>query len=570
MSNFYSDNPDIEFHLSSMDLHRIVDLYEDDFAEKDVFPYAPSDYEDCIDNYRRVLEIVGEIAGEFVAPRATEADREGASWNDGVVSYAAPTREALDRMSKADLMGFTLPRKYGGINMPKVCYSLAIEMISRADAGLMNLFGLQDIAETIHKFGNEEQRQRCLPRFASGEASGSMDLTEPDAGSDLQAVSLKAHEDEHGVWRLNGVKRFITNGCADIHLVLARSEDGSTSGSGLSLFVYEKEDQHFRVRRIEDKLGIHASPTCELQFSNAPAELLGRRKYGLIRYTMSLMNGARLGIAAQGLGIAEAAYREALAYASVREQFGKVITRFAPVQEMLTSCRAKLAAGRTLLMETSRIVDIKEGVEHRIDAHPESKRDLAGDLKHHTKLAALFTPLCKLYNTEIANQVAYDAIQIHGGVGFTREFNVERHYRDARITNIYEGTTQLQVVAAIGGVTGGVLAERLDAYTEGVDFTPVAETFAKTQQMRDQLETALGLLKGQEGSAACIDYHARRLVDLAIDIINSHLLCLDALKDPSRRELTDFYVTRALAQAHGTTAYIKAQPTPPVCETPTA
>ena len=562
MANFFSDNPDLAFHLDRMDLHRIVDLYEDDFAEKDDYPHAPADYEDCLDNYRRTLQIVGEIAGDYIAPRAHDVDREGAQWHDGQVTYAKGTAEAMDRLAKADLMGFTLPRTYGGINMPKVIYSLAIEMVARADAALMNIFGLQDIADTILKFGNEDQKRRYLPRFASGASTGAMDLTEPDAGSDLQAVMLRAHEEPDGSWRINGVKRFITNGCADIHLVLARTEEGSTSGSGLSLIIYDREE-HMRIRRIEDKLGIHGSPTCELQFKNAPGELLGKRKYGLIRYTMSLMNGARLGIAAQGLGIGEAAYRCALDYATVRSQFGKTIDQFAPVREMLSDMRVALQAGRSLLMATSRIVDMKEGIEHRIEKHPEAARDLNGDLKRYTKLANLFTPLAKAYNTEMANEVCYQAIQIHGGVGFTREFDVERHYRDARITNIYEGTTQLQVVAAIGGVTSAVLADYLNELDDSYDFTPVADIIAQARKMRTILDGAIAHLRAQEAPAACIDYHARRLVDMAMDISISYLMCIDALAGDDKIQAATLFTTKALARCIGREAYIKAVPAAP-------
>jgi alkylation response protein AidB-like acyl-CoA dehydrogenase len=551
VSNFYLDNDDILFHMENMDWSRIIDLKEDGFAEFGQFPEAPKDAEDAVDNYKRVLEIVGDISGEFVAPRAPEADEEGAHYRDGVVTYAKATAEAIDRFNKADLMGFTLPRKYDGLNMPKTVYAAAIEMVSRADGGFMNLFGLQDIADTILKFGSEDQKQRYLPRFSSGEVMGSMALTEPDAGSDLQAVMLRAILGEDGKWRLNGVKRFITNGCAQVSLVMARSEEGTHDGRGISLFIYER-DENMRIRRIEHKLGIHTSPTCELQFNNAEAELLGKRKMGLIKYTMSLMNGARLAIAAQAVGIAEAAYREADKYATERAQFKKAIRDFPAVYEMLTTMKVGVEAGRSLLFETARIVDIKESIEEVLEKHPERKSDLRGDLQYYTKLAALFTPLCKFYNTEMCNKVAYDAIQIHGGVGFTTEFNVERHYRDARITNIYEGTTQLQVVAAIGGVVTGVCSEWLAAFEENVDLSPLSAIADLAKRFRTQLEAAVSFVK-EKNDMSYQEYQAGRLVQMASDTVISYLLCADALKCERKAKVAEVFIKKA---AHRMTALL--------------
>ncbi len=560
MPNFFTDNPDILFHLEHLDLARVIEIKEDGYAEHANCPYAPVDLEDALDSYRRVLEIVGAIAGDVIEPRAEGVDREGATWDDGVVTYARGTREALDALGKAGLMGFTLPRAHGGLNMAKTTYSMAIEMVSRADAALMNIFGLMDIAETICNFGSEEQQRRYLPRFADGSATGAMDLTEPDAGSDLQAVRLRAWEDEHGNWFLRGVKRFITNGCGDIHLVLARSEEGTTDGRGLSLFIYDAASGSRRVRRIEDKLGIHGSPTCELQFNDAPCELLGRRRAGLIRYTMSLMNGARLAIAAQSLGIAEAAMREAVAYASERTQFKQAIDRFAPVREMLDDMRVGVCGGRSLLYETARVVDLKEALEHQSERYPERKKDLAGDVKRYSRLAGLLTPLVKAYNTEMCNKVAYDAIQIHGGVGFTREFRVERHYRDARITNIYEGTTQLQVVAAIGGVTGGVLSDWLAELVENHGIAAFGPVGQRALELQNQLEAAIGFLKGRDDYKAGIDYHGRRLVDMAADTAIAMLLCRDARVDEARLADADYFTAKALARAKGSVAYIHAVP----------
>ncbi len=554
MSNFYRDNPDILFHLKHMDLSRVVDLKEDGFADKDVYPEAPMDLADAMDNYERVLDIIGDIAGEFVAPRAREVDEVGARYQDGEVVYAPGTIEGLDRLKKAELMGFSMPRKYGGLNMPKTVYSAAIELISRADASLMNIFGLQEIADTINKFASEDQKKRFLPRFSSGEIMGAMALTEPDAGSDLQTVMLKAVDKGDGKWTLNGVKRFITNGCAEVSLVMARSEEGTTGGRGISLFIYER-DENMKIRRIEHKLGIHGSPTCELQFNNAEAELLGRRKFGLIKYTMSLMNGARLGVAAQALGIAEAAYREAARYAKDRVQFKKPIRKFSAVYEILADMRVNIEAARTLLYETSRIVDIKEGIEERIETYPDRASDLKEDTKRYNRLAALFTPIIKAFASEMANKVCYEAIQIHGGVGFTCEFDVERLYRDVRITNIYEGTTQLQVVAAMGGVMGGVVSERLNTYENDHDFSPISDIFDMAQKLRTQLETAVSHVKAQ-GDATFQEYHARRLVDTAADTIMSYLLCIDALASERKQKIALIFIGRARHRVQSALDYI--------------
>ena len=543
MENFYKDNADIAFHLDHMDLSRVIDLLEEGFGEAETFPEAPSDAADALDNYRRVLDIVGEIAGSYVAPRARDVDAQGATFADGKVTYAKGTSEALDRLRKAELMGFTLPRRYGGLNLPKTIYSMATEIISRADASLMNLFGLQEIGDTIYKFGSEDQRQRFLPRFADGSVSGAMALTEPDAGSDLQAVMLRANQAADGQWRLNGVKRFITNGCADVSLVMARSEPGSTGGRGISLFIYERE-AHMRIRRIEHKLGIHGSPTCEMQFNDAPAELLGKRKFGLVKYTMSLMNGARLGVAAQSVGIAEAAYRASRRYARDREQFKKSILRFPAIYEMLTDMQVNIEAARSLLYETARLVDIKEGIEHRIARHPDRGGDLREDEKRYTRYAALFTPMVKAMASEMVNAVCYDAIQIHGGVGFTQEFDVERYYRDARITNIYEGTTQLQVVAAIGGVIGGVVFERLNDWEADNDFEPVSNLYQRARGCRTRLEAAIAAVKARnDGSYQ--EYHAARLVSIATDTVCAYLLCRDARHDPRKRQVAAAFLAKA-------------------------
>lgn len=546
MENFYRDNDDIQFHMKHINLDRVIELVEDNFADRGKYDYAPVNIVDAKDCYDKILEVVGDIAANFIAPRAKEVDEEGAHYENGEVKYAKGTEEALEMLKKADLMGFTLPRKYGGLNCPITIYSIAIEIVSRADAALMNLFGLQDIADTINKFGSEDQKMRYLPRFASGEVTGSMALTEPDAGSDLQSVMTKAYQDENGQWRLRGVKRFITNGCGHISLVLARSEEGTTDGRGLSMFIYERE-KHMRIRRIENKLGIHGSPTCELQFNDAPAELCGERRYGLIKYVMSLMNGARLAVAAQALGIAEAAYRAAEKYARERVQFKKAIRDILPVTEMLANMKVKIEAGRTLLYETSVIVDIKNGLEHQIEKYPEKAKELKDELKKFTALANLFTPMVKAYNTEMANQVCYDAIQIHGGTGFTREFDVERYYRDVRITNIYEGTTQLQIVAAIGGVVKGVAIEKLNEYDAELSCIGDSSLYKYVKEMKQLTENAINYVR-QKDDPAYQEYHSRRLVEMVTFTTIGYLMLRDACYSERKKDVAKYFLEFALPE----------------------
>ena len=448
MSNFFTDNPDLMFTLKNLEMKEIVALRENDYKQAEEFDYAPENYEDAMDNYKRVMEVIGEITGERIAPRSRQVDEEGPYFKDGVVKYHPLTDKNLKDLKDAGVMGVMLPRRYGGLNFPTTIYTMMTEMVARADASLQNLIGLQDIAETICEFGSEEQRQKYLPRFASGEADGSMDLTEPDSGSDLQSVRLKATQGSDGKWYLNGMKRFITNGCSKIHLVLARSKEGTVDGRGLSMFICEACPE-LKVRRIEHKLGIHGVPTAELQYNNVPAELCGQERRGLTKYVMSLMNGARVAISGQALGIAEAAYREARKYAAERVQFKQSIDQFPAIYEMLAKMKIKVTAARTLLYETTRMVDLRYSYM-ALDERSEKA-------KYYSKVAAALTPMCKALSTEIANQVAYDCIQIHGGTGYMHDFDAERYYRDARITNIYEGTTQLQVVAAIGGIMQRVL-----------------------------------------------------------------------------------------------------------------
>ncbi|MCD7902051.1 MAG: acyl-CoA dehydrogenase family protein [Bacteroides sp.] len=529
MANFYQDTPELKHHLNHPLMKRIVELKERNYADKDNFDYAPVDFEDAMDSYDKVLEIVGEICGEIIAPNAEGVDHEGPSVSNGRVTYASGTIENLDATTKASLMGIAMPRRYGGLNFPNVPYMMAADMVSRSDAGFENLWGLQDCAETIYEFATEDQKKRYITRVCQG-ATMSMDLTEPDAGSDLQAVMLKAtYSEKDECWYLNGVKRFITNGDSDIHLVLARSEEGTRDGRGLSMFIYDKRNGGVTVRRIENKMGIKGSPTCELVYKNAKAELCGDRKLGLIKYVMALMNGARLGIAAQSVGICQAAYNEALVYAKDRRQFGKAIIEFPAVAEMLSLMKAKLDACRSLLYETTRFVDIYKALDDIAKERkltPEERQEQ----KKFSKLADSFTPLSKGMSSEFANQNAYDSIQVHGGSGFMKDYACERIYRDARITSIYEGTTQLQVVAAIRYVTTGAYLNQIREY-EAMDVAPELEGLKnRLKDMASKYAAVVTQIieaKDQE----LLDFCARRLVEMAAHIIMGHLLLQDASRN---------------------------------------
>ncbi len=540
MSNFYNDNPDLKHHLSHPLMRKIVEMKERNFSDAEKFDYAPLDYEDAMDSYEKVLEIAGEISGEIVAQNAEDVDHEGPHVVDGHVVYAKGTQKNLDALVKAGLMGISLPRRYNGLNFSLVPYIMAADMVSRADAGFVNIWGLQDCAETIYEFADEDQRQRFLPRVCAGETMA-MDLTEPDAGSDLQAVMLKAtYNEADGIWRLNGVKRFITNGDGHIALVLARSEEGSHDGRGLSMFIYDRNDGGVTVRRIENKMGIKGSPTCELVFKNAKAELCGARRMGLIKYVMALMNGARLGIAAQSVGVSEAAYREALSYAHDRKQFGKPIIEFPAVFEMISLMKAKLDASRSLLYETTRFVDvykIYEDIARERSLTPEERQEM----KKYQRLADAFTPMAKGMGSEFCNQNAYDAVQVHGGSGFMKDYACERIYRDARITSIYEGTTQLQVVAAIRHVTTGTYLNQINAYAAEEYAPETSELKERLVKMTALYEEALKTVVDNKNTEYT-DFHARRLVEMAGHIIMGYLLLGDTTRNEKFLKSANVYV----------------------------
>lgn len=555
MANYYSDHPEIEFHLNHPLMKRVVDLKERNYAEKDQFEDAPVNYEDAIENYKRLLDITGDVAANIIEPNSEDVDLEGPHLENGRMIYASKTFENLDATRKAGLWGLSMPRRYGGLNLPNAIFSMASEIIAAADAGFQNIWSLQSCIDTLYEFGSEEQRQKYIPRICAGETM-SMDLTEPDAGSDLQRVMLKATQDEDGTWRLNGVKRFITNGDSDIHLVLARSEEGTKDGRGLSMFIYDKRDGGVTVRHIEHKLGIHGSPTCELVYKNAKAELCGNTRLGLIKYVMALMNGARLGIAAQSVGVEQEAYNEGLAYAKERAQFGEKIINFPAVYDMLARMKAKLDAGRSLLYCCARYVDIYKALEdiaRDTKLTPEERQEM----KKYTRLADAFTPLAKGMNSEYANQNAYDAISIHGGSGFIMEYKCQRLFRDARIFSIYEGTTQLQVVAAIRYITNGtylsIIKEMLESEVSE-DLKPLKERVAK---LVDLYEAAINKVK-EANDQAIHDFLARRLYNMTGDIVMSLLILDDATKAPEMfAKSANVYVRMAEEEVLGHSAYIQ-------------
>ena len=555
MANYYSDHPEIEFHLNHPLMKRVVDLKERNYVEKDQFEDAPVNYEDAIENYKRLLDITGDVAANIIEPNSEDVDLEGPHLENGRMIYASKTFENLDATRKAGLWGLSMPRRYGGLNLPNAIFSMASEIIAAADAGFQNIWSLQSCIDTLYEFGSEEQRQKYIPRICAGETM-SMDLTEPDAGSDLQRVMLKATQDEDGTWRLNGVKRFITNGDSDIHLVLARSEEGTKDGRGLSMFIYDKRDGGVTVRHIEHKLGIHGSPTCELVYKNAKAELCGNTRLGLIKYVMALMNGARLGIAAQSVGVEQEAYNEGLAYAKERAQFGEKIINFPAVYDMLSRMKAKLDAGRSLLYCCARYVDIYKALE---DIARDSKLtpEERQEMKKYTRLADAFTPLAKGMNSEYANQNAYDAISIHGGSGFIMEYKCQRLFRDARIFSIYEGTTQLQVVAAIRYITNGTYLNIIKEMLESEVSDDLKALKSRVAKLADLYEAAINKVK-EANDQAVHDFLARRLYNMTGDIVMSLLILDDATKSPELfAKSANVYVRMAEEEVLGHSAYIQ-------------
>ena len=556
MSNYYTDQPELKFHLHHPLMERIVELKERNFADKEKYEDAPVDFNDAMENYERLLEITGDVAANIIEPNAESVDEEGPHLENGRMIYASKTYENLDATRKAGLWGISMPRRYGGLNLPITPYSMASEMVASADAGFQNIWSLQDCIETLYEFGSEEQRMKYIPRVCAGETM-SMDLTEPDAGSDLQRVMLKAtYSEKDGCWLLNGVKRFITNGDSDIHLVLARSEEGTRDGRGLSMFIYDKRQGGVNVRHIEHKLGIHGSPTCELTYKNAKAELCGSTRMGLIKYVMALMNGARLGIAAQSVGVSQAAYNEGLAYAKERRQFDTAIIDFPAVYDMLSRMKAKLDAGRSILYQTARYVDIYKALDdiaRERKLTPEERQEQ----KKYARLADAFTPIAKGMNSEYANQNAYDAIQIHGGSGFIMEYKSQRLYRDARIFSIYEGTTQLQVVAAIRYITNGTYLSVMKEMLQNEVSEDMRGLQIRAGKMVELYEQAVNYVK-ETGSQDVHDFLARRLYDMTGDILMSLLIIDDASRAPELfLKSANVYVRHAEEEVIGKSAYVK-------------
>lgn len=549
-----TDAKKLQYYLDSPLMKRIVELKERDFADKDKFDYAPVSYDDAIENYKRIVEITDEVAKNIIEPNSESVDLEGPHLENNRMIYASKTYENLDATRKAGLWGITMPRRFGGLNLPMTVFSMLSELVSAADSGFQNVWSLQSCIDTLYEFGTPEQQAKYIPRICAGETM-SMDLTEPDAGSDLQHVMLKATQDADGTWRLNGVKRFITNGDSDIHLVLARSEEGTRDGRGLSMFIYDKRDGGVDVRHIENKLGIHGSPTCELVYKNAKAELCGDRRLGLIKYVMSLMNGARLGIAAQSVGLEQEAYDQAVSYARDRKQFGEAIINFPAVYDMLSRMKAKLDASRAILYQTSRYVDIYKTLED-ISRERKLTGDERKEMKKYSRLADAFTPLGKGMTSEFANQSAYDCVSVHGGSGFIMEYKAQRLLRDARIFSIYEGTTQLQVVAAIRYITNGTYLNIMkEMLAEEVSETvkPLLDRIAKCV---DLYAEAVDKVKADNDQAEH-DFLGRRLYNMTGDIILSQLLLKDATKDPEEFEKSaNVFVRMAEEECVGSHAYV--------------
>ena len=554
--NHYNDSETLKHYLKHPLLRHIVDMKEKGYRDATEYDYAPTGFEEAVAGYESVLELVGELCAGTVAPNAERLETEKHSLVDGHVVYAPSTKENLDQFRKAGLMGVSLPRKFGGLNFPTTVFTMMQELVCRADAGFGNLWGLQDCASTINSFGSDEQKDRFLPKVCAG-ATMSMDLTEPDAGSDLQNVRLKATYDEvDRQWYLDGIKRFITNGDSDIHLVLARSEEGSADGRGLSLFICEKSCGKVKTRRIEDKMGVKGSPTCEIVFEHAPAELCGSRKMGLIKYVMSLMNGARLGIATQSVAISQAAYSSAIAYAKERRQFGKAIIELPPVYDMLGNMQARLDAARSLLYETARNVDMSYQLADLARERTLTPEERIAS-KQYSKVADALTPLVKGMGSEFANQNAYDAVQVHGGSGYMRDYVCERLYRDARVTSIYEGTTQMQVVAAIRYATSGFYSQLINEYLAFEPSSVLAQLHKRVVDMANCLAgslDAVALFENQE----IADFLARRIYEMAGYCVMSALLLRDASENEQlfAPSLVRFVaIGESIVAGHGT--YIK-------------
>ena len=554
MPNFFTDSADLRAKFDQLDLRTVVEILEHGYGEPS--DEAPSSYEDAMDGYRLALELTGDIAGNYIAPRSTGIDAEGAHFSDGVVTYARGTDESRSRLAQAGLMGVIIPRKYGGLQFPATIYMMMIEMVSQADASMMTLFGYQDVGEAIALWGTHEQAQEFLPKYAAGERIGAMVLTEPGAGSDLQATRLQAHCDDAGQWYLKGTKHFISNGNGDLLLVLAKSEPGTDGIFGLSLFACHGDAVN--VNRVEEKMGLHGSPTCELYFDDAPAQLIGRQRFGLLQ-VVHILNHARFSVAAQALGIAQAAYDEALAYAQERVQFGRKIYSMPPVANMLIDMRVTLEANRALLYAGSQWLDLhnklEEGIKHR-KAAGEDRSEYALQLKRAAPILELLSPMVKYTVSEAANRVCYDAQQIHGGMGFIREIPVERYARDVRITSIYEGTSQVQIGGATKGVKADVLAPLFEEFAQRCKRPELAPARASLEQTRHLFDESVSMLADR--NEAFTEVASKDLVDIYSGLYAGWLLMDEAQRDDRKVIIATRFAHRTLALAHAGVAHIRS------------
>lgn len=466
--NFFDENADLVFTVEHfIDWSTIIPLKEEGFKDAAEYKktgdkhleYAPANLEEALEGYRAVWQQSGELAGVEIAGAARSMEKHGLKFKDGKVTFPPDTIRLIDLFAQSGLLGYAMGRHHGGLNMNLSASSIVMELVSRADSAFGITLGCFNLAEVIERFGSKEMTAAWVPKMSAGEVTGAMALTEPNYGSDLSRVMTRAVKDEQGVWRLTGTKRFITHGCGvgdrpAVILTLARS--GGAGAKGLSFFLVHSSE--IEVARIEEKLGLHTSPTCEIVFENSKAELIGEEGLGLVRYAMGMMNGARMGIAVQSLGIAQAAHAEGIKYASERVQFGATIDKLAAVKRIIDDNEAYVQGMRALVYRSCEVVDHYDGLSARLLAETGDERAVRKneDVVRLDKLAKLLTPTAKLFCSEYANFVAYHSLQIFGGSGYTEEYDIAKIYRDARICTIYEGTTQLQAVAAIGGIVEGL------------------------------------------------------------------------------------------------------------------
>lgn len=564
-SNYFTDNEDLQLQFDSLiSWEPIVQEIEHGFADAAEYKktsderlaMAPSSTEEAVEYYRTILEALGEMMGKEVAPRSAEMDRIGLKYENGKVTYPEAQDYCFDELRKAGLMPFAFSRRYGGLSMPVTAQSMALEIAARADASFSLAYGNANVAEIVARYGSEEMIDEWIPKWAAGDISCAMALTEPNYGSDLPNVQTRAVKDEKGTWRITGAKRFITHASGYhkapcVILTLARTGSPTSGARGLSFFLVESK--HVEIAGIERKMGLHCSPTCEVVYDNAPAHLIGEEGLGLLRYSMGMMNSARLVIAAQSLGIAESARFEARKYAHERIQFGKPIEEIPAVRKMLDRMDAESAGMRALLLEASRTIDMYMWRKEHLTKHeglPEKQAKKDEQVRKWEKLADLFTPLSKYYISEMCVSIAYDAVQIHGGAGFTEDYDVSRIYRDSRITTIYEGTTQLQIVAAIGGVTAGMaqngflrsyIEEEMAGFTPSSTLRTLFEMFEANAELYRSIEDSE--TKARYASEA-VESAARFLLGM---LMERSLVKTPEDRRPAREQLLDHLHEESIA-----------------------